>query len=351
VFDGLDYSDSAYRLMVGVSDLCVPGWVSFDYDTDYKVTASGLPPGLKLSMSGGYAHILGTPTKAGTYTVTLTAKRGNAVEKATFTINIDPLPGYAIGTFNGVLRDEMSGEIAGSFTFTAAATGRLSVKVVTELGTMSLSSSAWNCYDAENRPMAYFSKYSKNEDFSFTLTPWEGEVWNCELQLVGSLSWRKSSAGGESLIEAVIDTAQRNPFGKTGGVYDHPSAVKVAESLASEYKSTEMAILWDYELNAYRLECATCVLPGFSDGTATLRMNKNGTATVSGKLYGRYSFSAASVLTFDTECVIYDSHLFGEHFYAVFTPVVKMNECALSIVSGKCLTTNELVPILWFPLE
>jgi hypothetical protein len=75
VFSGLDYSDSAYRLTLGVGDYCVMGWLSFDYDTSYKVTASGLPPGLKLSMSGGYAHILGTPTKAGTYTVTLTAKR------------------------------------------------------------------------------------------------------------------------------------------------------------------------------------------------------------------------------------------------------------------------------------
>ena len=324
VFDGLDYSDSAYRLMVGVSDLCVDGWFSFGYFTDYKVTASGLPPGLKLTTYDGYACIRGTPTKVGTYTVTLTAKRGNAVEKATFTINIDPLPEYAVGTFNGVLKDKTSGEIVGSFTFTAAATGKQSVKVVTELGTMSLSASAWNCYDDYGRPTAYFCKNAKNEYFCFMLTP-NRTAWNCKHQLEGSLSWRKSSTGGESFIEAVIDTAQRNPFGKTGSAYDHPSAVKVAESLASEHKSTKMAIFWDSELDAYRLACAACVLPGFSDGTATLRMNKNGTATVSGKLYGLYSFSATAVLTFDTACGDYgSSYLFGEHCRAVFTPVVKI---------------------------
>ena len=352
VFSGLDYSSDAYSLTLGVSDACVMGWFSFDYDTDYKVTASGLPPGLKLATDAdGTAYIVGTPTKAGTYMVTLTAKRGTVAEKATVTITVDPLPEYAVGTFNGVLRDETSGEIVGSFTFTAAATGKQSVKVVTKLGTMSLSSPAWNCYYDESRPMAYFSKYSKNEDFSFMLTPQYDASWNCEHQLEGSLMWRKSSAVGESSIEAAIDIAQRNPFGKTGTAYDHPVAANVAESLASEYRSMKTVILWDSDLNAYKLECADCVVPGYDDGTATLKMNKNGTATISGKLYNLYSFTATSTLTFDTSCGDYGSYLFGEHCHAVFTPVVKMKVCAHAISGDKCFTENELVPIHWRPLD
>ena len=352
VFSGLDYSDSAYRLTLGVGDYCVMGWLSFDYDTSYKVTASGLPPGLKLETYGGTAYVRGTPTKAGAYTVTLTAKRGKAVEKATFTINIDPLPDYAVGTFNGVLRDETSGEIVGSFTFTAAATGKQSVKVVTKLGTMSLSASAWNCYDDADRPMAYFSKYTNNEDFSFMLTPQDGGSWNCEHQLEGSLTWTKSSADGESNIEAAIDFAQRNPFGKTGSAYDYPSAVRVAELLASEYRSTKMVILWDSDLDAYRLECADCVVPGYSDGTATLKMNKNGTATISGKLYNLYSFSATAPLIFDTSCGDYNSYLWGEHCHAVFTPVVKMKLCTTCCGDEyRCTTQNQIVPIFWNPLD
>lgn len=351
VFSGLDYSESAYRLTLGVGDFCVVGWLSFDYATGYKVTASGLPPGLKLATDEGTAYVQGTPTKAGTYTVTLTAKRGNETQKATFTINIDPLPEYAVGTFNGVLRDETSGEIVGSFTFTAAATGKQSVKVVTALGTMSLSASAWNCYDDADRPTAYFSKYSKNEDFWFMFTPQDDANWNCEHQLEGWLTWTKSSADGESSIEAAIDIAQRNPFGKTGTAYDHPVAANVAESLASEYKSMKMVILWDSDLNAYKLECADCVVPGYDDGTATLKMNKNGTATISGKLYNLYSFTATSTLIFDTSCGAYDSYLLGEHCHAVFTPVVKMKVCAHAISGDKCFTENELVPIHWRPLD
>lgn len=351
VFSGLDYSSDAYSLTLGVSDACVMGWFSFDYDTGYKVTASGLPPGLKLATYDGTAYVRGTPTKAGTYTVTLTAKRGNETQKATFTITVDPLPEYAVGTFNGVLKDETSGEIVGSFTFTAAATGKQSVKVVTALGTMSLSASAWNCYDDAERPTAYFYKDSKNEYFSFSLTPQDDANWNCELQLEGWLTWRKSSTGGESSIEAAIDIAQRKPFGKTGSAYDHPVAVNVAESLASEYRSMKMVILWDSDLNAYKLECADCVEPGYDDGTATLKMNKNGTATVSGKLHNLYSFTATSTLTFDTSCGDYGSYLFGEHCHAVFTPVVKMKVCAHAISGDKCFTENELVPLHWRPLD
>ena len=125
VFSGLDYSSDAYSLMLGVSDACVAGWFEFSYANGFAVSASGLPPGLKLVTSYGTATVWGTPTKSGVYTVTLTAKKGSTVEKATFTINVTPLPDYAVGTFNGVLKDETSGEIIGSFTFTAAATGKL----------------------------------------------------------------------------------------------------------------------------------------------------------------------------------------------------------------------------------
>lgn len=351
VFDDLDYSDSAYNLTLGVSDLCVEAWFEFQYDEDYKVTASGLPPGLKLEFRDGSAYVRGTPTKTGAYTVTLTAKSGSLAEKATFTINVDPLPEFAIGTFNGVLRDEGSGELVGTFVFTAAANGKQSAKVVTEMGTMSLSAPAWNCYDDEGIPMAYFYKYSKNEDFSFMLTPVDGVAWNCEHQLKGTLSWTRSSTSGDTVINAVVSTAQRNPFAKTGSTYDHPVAMDIAESLALEYKSMKMVILWDSDSGAYYLECADCVLPGDDYGTATLKMNKNGTATLSGKLYGLYSFSATTTLMFDTACMYHASLLQGQHCYALFLPVVKVKVCAHSSSGEKCHTENELVPIYWNPLD
>ena len=354
VFEGLDYSDEAYHLVVGVGDFCVPGWLRFQYDLDYKVTVSGLPPGLRLEMRDGTASVRGSPTRTGTYTVTLVARKGNYAEKATFTINVDPLPDEAVGTFNGTLRDE-EGATLGSFVFTAAANGKQSVKVVTAQGTMSLSASAWNCYDEASGLTAYFFKRTKNEEFAFMLTPMSEVEWNCEEQLTGTFSWSKSSTRSAFDISGTVSTAQRNPFSKTKGAYDHPVAAKVAESLAADYRSKQMAILWDEDLGAYCLEAVECMACGYNNGTATLKMNKNGTATVSGKLYGSYSFSATTPLVFDTACREAGSLLHGEYCYALFTPIVKEKFCSAScapVPSGSnCVTENVLEPIYWFPLD
>lgn len=349
VFDGLDYSDSAYTLTVGVGDACVPSSIEFEYDESFKLSITGLPSGLKYVARDGYVEIFGTPTKAGSYTVTLTAKDGNYTEKATFTINVNPIPDYAVGTFNGVLRDVDSGDVVGSFVFTAAANGKQSVKVVTKHGTMSLSASAWNYYaEVDGTIGAFFYKSSKNENFEFFLE--FGEVdWNCDHQLNGSLYWTKTTARGDFEVEAEVDTSQRNPFGKTKTGYEHPVAVEVAAELASEYKSEKMVILWDWDSGRYHLECADCSDPEDSYGTATLKMNKNGTATLSGKLYGIYSFTATATLMFDTACKAYDSYLFGEHFLMRFTPIVKMQLCPHASFGDKCIIENEIVEILWLP--
>lgn len=351
VFNGLDYSDSAYTLTVGVCDACVPSWIEFEYDESFKLSLTGLPSGLKYVARDGYVEIFGTPTKAGSYTVTLTAKDGNYTEKATFTINVNPIPDYAVGTFNGVLRDIDSGDVVGSFVLTAAANGKQSVKVVTKEGTMSLSASAWNiCYEpgAGDSLEASFYKYSKNESFEFFLELGEVDGWNCEHQLMGSLYWAKTTMRGDFEVEAEVDTSQRNPFAKTKTGYEHPVAVEVAAELAAEYKSEKMVILWDWDSGRYYLECADCSDPEYSYGTATLKMNKNGTATLSGKLFGIYSFTATATLMFDTACKTYGSYLFGEHFLMCFTPIVKMKLCPLS--GYTCIIENEIVEILWLPI-
>ena len=60
-----------------------------------KVTAKGLPPGLKYNDSKKL--IAGVPTKAGTFPVTLSV----AGVTATFTITVESLPEWSRGTFNG----------------------------------------------------------------------------------------------------------------------------------------------------------------------------------------------------------------------------------------------------------
>ena len=351
VFSGLDYSDKAYNRYVGVSDVCEL-WCYFDYDESYKITASGLPPGLSLYQNFGVASVSGTPSKAGTYTVTLTAKKGSYTEKATFTINVGTLPDYAVGTYNGILKDD-GGDIVGTFTFTAAANGKLSAKVNTAAGSLSLSSPAWECY-SENLEggglRAYFYKESANEDVSFALTFADGFTWNCDDQIMGGFSWEKSGRNGAVYIYADVAAAQRSPFAKPLGEGSWEAAY-VAENIYSEYSTRNMAVIWDDDLAAYRIECVYCVVPGREEGFATLKMGRNGTATLSGSLNFTSTFSASATLFFDTACGEYDD-LYGEHCYAVFAPVVKIRECGINS-SGRvsCTMSQEgtLIPIYWFP--
>jgi hypothetical protein len=217
---------------------------------------------------------------------------------------------------------------------------------------MSLSASAWVCHDEYGRPSALFSKSSKNEDFCFYVYFGDVDGWNCAHQLTGYLSWRKTLTSGAFEIEAEVDTAQRTTFVKVKNGYEHPVAIEVAAELASEYKSEKMMILWDWDSGRYYLECAACVNPEDSYGTATLKMNKNGTATLSGNLYGIYSFTATATLMFDTACGIFYNYLYGEHVYVLFTPVVKMQVCPISSSgTGKCHVENDLVAIYWRPID
>ena len=142
-FEGLDYGDEAYVYHVGqaLSGPCYvsPGLFSAAYGGFWTVSASGLPPGTKFVYRDGYGELDGVPTKAGTYTVTLTAKNGSRVEKATITVTIDPFPAQYVGTYNGVLggsdedTEESEGweyyDNRGLVSMTVAANGKASVKV------------------------------------------------------------------------------------------------------------------------------------------------------------------------------------------------------------------------------
>ena len=66
----------------------------------WTMKVSGLPSGLKYDAKTG--KIAGVPTaKAGSYTVTFTASKGKESQVATITLNVEPLPNWAVGTFSG----------------------------------------------------------------------------------------------------------------------------------------------------------------------------------------------------------------------------------------------------------
>lgn len=294
VFDGLDY-EGDYRVTQGVSDACVESWCGFAVEEGWNVTASGLPSGLKFAFEqdwdGSSGRIYGTPTKAGAYTVTLTAKRGAETQKTTVTFVVDALPDYVVGKFSGLLQN--GDQKIGTFDLTATAAGRLSVSMVMRDGTKrTYSANSWNCaYDGVYA--GYFIKKAAagscaedGESVYFEVGP--GYAWN-QYQLRGDFTIDPCRYGGEGEI-----VAQRNPFGKVGTAYENVEAHSVAAELASYGK---MCAWVDKAGDGeYWLACPNCVeSQNGANPPLAFTVSADGTVRVAGKIAGK-SVSGSTTL-------------------------------------------------------
>lgn len=116
-----------------------------------KVSASGLPTGLKLVSTAvkdgtktiGYTYVVkGVPTKAGEfYSVFKTTMNGvTTTTSAAFTV--EALPAWAQGTFNG-------GSEIGQVSFTVSKTGKVSGKYLETGLTWTLTAASYDRYDEE----------------------------------------------------------------------------------------------------------------------------------------------------------------------------------------------------------
>ena len=128
-----------------------PGLIDCTPEDGWTVKAAGLPAGLKFAAKetkdATYGvvpawTIYGVPTaKAGAYTVTFTAsKKGEKNQVATITLNVEALPAWAVGTFNG-------GGDYGQVSLTVAKTGKLSGKYLSDGLTWSLAANSFDSID------------------------------------------------------------------------------------------------------------------------------------------------------------------------------------------------------------
>lgn len=243
LFEDLDY-EGEYVFTVGDSRVCEIGESFFTMvESGYKVTASGLPSGLSLGYRAdtGEGYWNGIPTKPGTYTVTLTAKKGSVTEKATVTVTVLPFPAYAVGTFSGTLYSDYgrlcydedeeylsyeilpweTRQIDGTVTVTVSANGKTTAKFTTKGKTVSLSGYPCvedgevyiNCFDDKGN--AFFAHENRDADTSWGMSRWEGfvesasgETWN----LVAQKNVFSTNA------QAKWFATQLSKFGKCGSV-------------------------------------------------------------------------------------------------------------------------------------
>ena len=283
VFSGLDYEGVAHSYTVGESDACWAPW-TFSVEEGWSVSATGLPPGLKFSCDRecGVCWLSGMATKAGLYTVTLTAKNGRLTEKATFTVEVKPFPPETVGTYGGIVGvdlppvddSDLSG-VFGTISLTVAANGRCSAKIVVNGNACSFSGYSCSVEEGEEGGVVSFAFYDVKKDY-----------W-CALDLTWSAGETVARLSGD------YDVGNYSSGEITGASLKELSNAGVADIVEKMSKSGRFAAVvtsdGDY---AGDLSCPECA---FGRPTLFFSVNKNGTIRSGGKI-GKRSVSGSSVL-------------------------------------------------------
>jgi hypothetical protein len=155
---GLDPDMDAYQVHSGVA--LSPDFASCMAAEGWTVKASGLPSGLKFDAKTG--AITGVSTaKAGAYTVTFTAsKKGEKNQVATITLNVESLPEWVVGTFNGEV--EVGGLIP---SLNVSANGKISGKFLVGGEAYTLAAPSFDRYEGD---CYYATVVGKSGKLAFT---------------------------------------------------------------------------------------------------------------------------------------------------------------------------------------
>ena len=275
--DGLaNAPGEAYWAYVGVRAAGLPSLVPADPAHAKSLKVSGLPAGLKFdakAVAAGEAALAGVPSKAGAYTVSVAV----AGKTSTFTLEVLPLPDWAVGPFTGCF-DETGADgtaLRGTAAFTVSAAGKVSAKLVRQDG----KAASWThaCLDRAEADAA--------GGVSFRVDAAIGG-FRCEVSISaaaraggpaqGALAGTRRSVDAEDAGEGAVGLAfdcVQNLWGRG----------KALEGLAAKLKGRKVALptIRDEQGNSYDVSLA------FGAGgavTAKYRLNGGAAQSASGTL-------------------------------------------------------------------
>ena len=261
------------------------------------VTFKNLPSGVSitkdtLSTSETYGLFVarGAPSKAGTFVVTITASGtvdGKSVrESGMFFITATPVPGSLVGTFNGDVHvddpydneSETPRKVAvGTFTATAAATGKITVKIARPTGTFNFSAASWDSVSEEDGIAMV------------TLRDTSGRTVELAVCLDGSASQYQATATFHEKADlSFLCRAQRNSF-EAGDEEALVAVSGITGTYLFRAKGSEDApggVVYSYELDDKLTPSAAAL---------SMVVDAKGSAKFAGK-YGAKSISGSTVL-------------------------------------------------------
>lgn len=147
----LGFNEKGGVIESGTVGLSYGDLMAFDATDGAKVTASGLPAGIKLAdLGGGEYAFKGFTAKAGTYLVTVTATLNGKTVRQRIALKVDGLPSWAKGTYNGVVY-ATSGDLdyAGYGTVSVSSAGKISGKFSENGTNWTFSASSYDFYTDE----------------------------------------------------------------------------------------------------------------------------------------------------------------------------------------------------------